>query len=72
MLLSLAAEHMIIIERVLNSNESEWWGGEPSWVTAEKWGHIAAVVFWPGSEAMIKGRRPTHYLAFNDSLPNTR
>lgn len=44
--------------------ESRWWGGEPIWVTAESQGLRAASASWPGSEAAIKGLRPTwwnHY-----------
>jgi predicted AlkP superfamily pyrophosphatase or phosphodiesterase len=40
-------------------SESRWWGGEPIWVTAERQGIHAASVSWPGSEAAIKGVRPT-------------
>jgi predicted AlkP superfamily pyrophosphatase or phosphodiesterase len=47
-----------------------WWGGEPVWVTAIKQGRRAAAMFWPGSEAPIQGVRPTHWLPFDDRLPN--
>lgn len=40
-------------------SESRWWGGEPIWVTAESQGVRAASISWPGSEAVIKGVRPT-------------
>lgn len=40
-------------------SESRWWGGEPIWVTAERQGIRAGSVSWPGSEAVIKGVRPT-------------
>lgn len=40
-------------------SEPRWWGGEPIWVTAERQGVHAAAVSWPGSEAPIKGVRPT-------------
>jgi len=33
------------------SIQSEWWGGEPLWVTAERQGVKSAVHMWPGSEA---------------------
>lgn len=48
-----------------NVTESEWWLGEPIWVTAEKSGVRAAVSFWPGSEAEIKGFRPSFWRPFN-------
>lgn len=40
-------------------SEPRWWGGEPIWVTAETQGVRAAAVSWPGSEAAIKGVRPS-------------
>jgi len=38
--------------------------GEPIWVTAERAGILTAPVFWPGSEASIRGVRPTYFLPF--------
>ncbi len=49
---------------------SGWWGGEPIWVTAEKQGRRAAAMFWPGSEAVIGGVRPSSYEKYNDRLPH--
>lgn len=48
-----------------NSNRSRWWGGEPIWVTAVRQGRAAATYFWPGSEAEIKGVRPTYWKPFD-------
>ena len=31
----------------------------------------SGVYFWPGSEAAIKGRRPSIYKAYNESVPFT-
>ncbi|NER23984.1 MAG: alkaline phosphatase family protein [Symploca sp. SIO1B1] len=45
--------------------DGRWWGGEPLWVTAEKQGQITASMFWPGSEAEIKGIRPTYWKRFD-------
>jgi len=49
--------------------ESRWWGGEPIWVTAEKQGVKTATMFWLGSEAEIKGERPTHWLPYDHIKP---
>ncbi len=54
-------------EQVQNS---EWWGGEPIWVTAEKQGLRTAPIFWVGSEAEIKGVLPTYWQPFDHYLPN--
>jgi predicted AlkP superfamily pyrophosphatase or phosphodiesterase len=50
--------------------DTRWWGGEPLWITAERQGVIAATMFWPGSDAEIAGRRPTHWLPYEHELPN--
>jgi predicted AlkP superfamily pyrophosphatase or phosphodiesterase len=51
--------------------DRRWWDqGEPIWVTAERAGIVTAPVFWPGSEAPIRGVRPRHYLAFDMATPD--
>lgn len=52
----------------MTSTESHWWGGEPIWVTAELQGRSAATCFWVGSEAEIKGVRPSRWLSYDGSL----
>lgn len=52
------------------AKEARWWGGEPLWVTAIQQGQRAASMFWPGSEAPIKGVRPTAWRPFDDKVPN--
>ena len=49
--------------------DGRWWGGEPIWVTAEQQGLRTAAFFWPGSEAEIKGTRPTYWMPFDDDFP---
>ena len=57
------------MERTQHS-ENKWWGGEPIWVTAEKQGVTSAAMFWLGSEAEIKGTRPTHWFPYEHNKPN--
>jgi predicted AlkP superfamily pyrophosphatase or phosphodiesterase len=52
-------------------NDERWWGGEPIWVTAEKQGKTAATFFWPGSEASINGVRPTRWMDYDGSVPDS-
>lgn len=47
-----------------------WWAGEPIWVTAEKQGQRAAAFFFPGTETLIKGIRPTFWKEYDHDLPN--
>ena len=53
--------------------DARWWnGGEPVWVTAERAGIATATMFWPGSEAAVRGVRPSRWLRFDGAMPNTR
>ncbi|MEQ1910309.1 MAG: ectonucleotide pyrophosphatase/phosphodiesterase [Vicinamibacterales bacterium] len=52
------------------AKDSRWWGGEPVWVTAIRQGQRSASMFWPGSEALIGGVRPTYWRPFDDAVPN--
>lgn len=47
-----------------------WWLGEPIWVTAEKQGQKAGAFFFPGTEAKIKGVRPTFWKEYDGKIPN--
>ena len=64
-----------IPRRFVNSDtaavsDPAWWGGEPIWVTAIRQGRRAATMFWPGSEAPIRGVRPTYWHRFDPRLPS--
>jgi predicted AlkP superfamily pyrophosphatase or phosphodiesterase len=51
--------------------DGRWWAdAEPLWVTAEKAGLPTATMFWPGSEAAIRGVRPGRWLPFDGGMPN--
>jgi len=52
-------------------NDERWWGGEPIWITAEKAGKTAVTFFWPGSEASIDGMRPTKWVDYDGSIPDS-
>ena len=48
----------------------EWYAdGEPIWVTAERAGLPTATLSWPGSEAAVRGVRPTRWYPFDDTRP---
>ncbi len=51
-----------------SSTKSQWWSGEPIWVTAIKQGGLGASWFWPGSEAEIEGVRPTVWRVYDPNL----
>ena len=41
---------------------------EPIWVTAENQGLTAGTFFWPGSEARIRGVRPTYWRPYSNDV----
>lgn len=46
-----------------------WWDeAEPLWVTAERAGLRTATMFWPGSEAPIRGVRPSRWYTFSKHI----
>jgi predicted AlkP superfamily pyrophosphatase or phosphodiesterase len=48
-----------------------WWLGEPIWVTAENQGQRTAAFFFPGTEAEIRGKRPSHWKTYDEKIPNS-
>ncbi|MEO5960220.1 MAG: ectonucleotide pyrophosphatase/phosphodiesterase, partial [Opitutaceae bacterium] len=48
-----------------SSRESQWWGGEPIWITAVNQGGVSACLYWPGSEAPLDGRQATYWRPFD-------
>lgn len=49
--------------------DGTWYGGTPLWVLAEQQQLISASFYWVGSEAAIKGVRPTYYYRYNEKIP---
>lgn len=49
----------------MSVHDPRWWGGEPIWVTAVKQGQKSASSYWVGSEAEIKGVRPTFWRPYD-------
>lgn len=50
----------------------QWWdGGQPIWNTARTAGLRSATMFWPGSEAPVRGHHPHYWLPFDMSLSPT-
>jgi len=49
--------------------DGRWWeDGEPLWATARRYGLRSATLFWPGSEASIRGVRPDDWRPFEYGL----
>jgi predicted AlkP superfamily pyrophosphatase or phosphodiesterase len=52
--------------------DSSWYGGTPLWVLAQQQQMLSASLFWVGSEAAIKGIRPTYSYNYNEAIPMQR
>lgn len=49
--------------------DGRWWDQAlPFWVSAERQGIPAGAMFWPGSEAEIKGVRPSRWSTFDQKM----
>lgn len=51
-----------------SASDPAWWGGEPLWLGAERQGVPSATMFWPGSDVLIGGARPSHWLPFDAAM----
>ena len=52
--------------------QGRWYGGEPIWVAAERNGMVSAAFFWIGTEADIKGIKPTYWHKFDYNVSAKR
>ncbi len=48
-------------------NDPRYWGGEPIWVTAHKFGLKSAVFHWPGSDVKICGIYPDEWYDYDSN-----
>ena len=49
--------------------DGSWYGGTPLWVLAEQQQMVSASMFWVGSEADVKGIRPSYYYYYSEKIP---
>ena len=59
-------------ERNTNISNGEFYKGEPIWVTAEAQKVKTGSFSWLGSDAKIKGYRPTYWKSYNNNTPYTQ
>jgi predicted AlkP superfamily pyrophosphatase or phosphodiesterase len=50
------------------SNPAWWTDAVPVWVSAQQQGLISSTLFWPGTEAKIKGIQPNDWLVYDKGL----
>jgi predicted AlkP superfamily pyrophosphatase or phosphodiesterase len=51
--------------------DGRWYGGTPIWVAAEREGVHTSVYFWPGSEGVVQGVRPSAWWNYHASTPDS-
>jgi alkaline phosphatase D len=56
-------------ETAKTAADGSWYGGTPLWVLAEQQHTPSATYFWPGSDGVIEGVRPSYWLPFDDKVP---
>lgn len=66
---AIPGQHFTLKNRAAVIDRRWWDQAEPVWVTAERHGVRSATLFWPGSEADIRGVRPTVSPRFDGKLP---
>ncbi|HED10655.1 MAG TPA: alkaline phosphatase family protein [Caldithrix abyssi] len=49
---------------------TDWYRGEPIWITARRNGIKSASVFWVGTEVIDKQRRPDYFEFYNHYMPH--
>jgi predicted AlkP superfamily pyrophosphatase or phosphodiesterase len=54
-----------------SAGDGSFFGGEPIWVSAERAGIRTAAYFWTGSEAEIRGVRPSHWFPFDAAVSDS-
>jgi predicted AlkP superfamily pyrophosphatase or phosphodiesterase len=64
-------KHTFSLSKREEVQNGRWWLGEPIWVTAEKQGQRAAAFFFPGTEAEIGGKRPSHWKTYDEKILNS-
>jgi predicted AlkP superfamily pyrophosphatase or phosphodiesterase len=50
--------------------DGSWYREKPLWVVAEEQGVKTAAMFWPTSDAEIKGVRPSQWMLYDGKFPN--
>jgi hypothetical protein len=55
----------------ISVRDGRWYGGVPIWVAAEREGVRTSVYFWPGSEGVVQGHRPSAYWNYRGATPDS-
>ena len=67
---SIQPDHHFTLKDREAVGDGRWWDeATPLWVSVQQQGGHAATMFWPGSEAAIRGVRPDHWRTYDMKVP---
>ena len=67
-----ALDHWFRVKDTARVRDGRWYGGVPIWVAAQREGVRSSVYFWPGSEGVVAGERPTYWSSYRASVPDSQ
>ena len=66
---SIQPDHRFTLSDRAAIGDERWWdAATPLWVSVKQQGGHAATMFWPGSEAPIRGVRPDRWFPFDENV----
>jgi endoglucanase len=66
-----ALERWFRVKDTGSVRDGRWYGGVPIWVAAQREGARSSVYFWPGSEGVVAGERPTYWWPYRASTSDS-
>jgi endoglucanase len=67
-----ALERWFRVKDTGSVRDGRWYGGVPIWVAAQREGVRSSIYFWPGSEGVVAGERPTFWSSYHASVPDSQ
>jgi predicted AlkP superfamily pyrophosphatase or phosphodiesterase len=65
-------DHWFRVKDSTTVRDGRWFGGVPIWVAAQREGLRSSIYFWPGSEGVVAGQRPTYWSSYRASVPDSQ
>ncbi len=66
---AIPEQHFTLGNREVMANPQWWDQATPIWVTAQQQGLRSGTMFWPGSDVVIHGVRPTYWKTYDVTMP---
>jgi endoglucanase len=67
-----AIDHWFRVKDSSTVRDGRWYGGVPIWVAAQREGVRSSIYFWPGSEGIVAGERPSYWASYRSSVPDSQ